>query len=149
MINLAYYKFRRTKIAKISKMIKCKYCSKEIAQNAVACPGCGSKNKKPLYKRPLFIALAVFIAIGAIGSLGSESTPTESESGQEIVKDQETEKDVPPVEVEEEVIKETEKVPTEYKSALRKAKTYSDTMQMSKAGLYQQLTSEYGEKFTA
>ena len=133
-------------MSKISKMIKCKYCSKEIAQNAVACPGCGSKNKKPLYKRPLFIALAVFIAIGTIGSLGSESTPANTESGQEIVKDQETEKDVPPV---EEVTKEIEKVPTEYKSALRKAKMYSDTMQMSKAGLYQQLTSEYGEKFTA
>ena len=32
---------------------------------------------------------------------------------------------------------------------MKKAKTYSDTMSMSKAGLYDQLTSEYGEKFTA
>lgn len=40
-------------------------------------------------------------------------------------------------------------VPTEYKSALNKAQTYSDTMHMSKAGLYDQLTSEYGEKFSA
>lgn len=39
-------------------------------------------------------------------------------------------------------------VPTEYKSALRKAKTYSDMMHMSKMGIYDQLTSEYGEKFT-
>ena len=37
----------------------------------------------------------------------------------------------------------------EYRSALRKANSYSDTMYMSKAGLYEQLTSEYGEKFTA
>lgn len=40
-------------------------------------------------------------------------------------------------------------VPAEYRSALRKAKTYVETMHMSKAGLYQQLTSEYGEQFTA
>ncbi|MEG2195521.1 MAG: Ltp family lipoprotein, partial [Terrisporobacter sp.] len=39
-------------------------------------------------------------------------------------------------------------VPTEYKSALKKAKIYSDTMSMSKAGLFEQLTSEYGEKFS-
>lgn len=40
-------------------------------------------------------------------------------------------------------------VPTEYKSALKKAKQYSETMYMSKAGIYDQLTSEYGEKFSA
>jgi len=40
-------------------------------------------------------------------------------------------------------------VPTEYKSALNKAKMYSDMMHMSKAGIYDQLTSEYGEKFSA
>ena len=44
--------------------------------------------------------------------------------------------------------KTEENVPTEYKSALEKAKTYSDTMSMSKAGVYDQLTSEYGEKFS-
>src|SRR5690606_33110358 len=40
------------------------------------------------------------------------------------------------------------KVPKEYESALSKAKTYSDMMHMSKRGIYDQLTSEYGEKFT-
>jgi hypothetical protein len=39
-------------------------------------------------------------------------------------------------------------VPVEYGSALIKAKTYSDLMNMSKAGVYDQLTSEYGEKFS-
>lgn len=43
---------------------------------------------------------------------------------------------------------EEKTVPTEYKSALKKAKTYSDTMSMSKIGVYDQLTSEYGEKFS-
>lgn len=39
-------------------------------------------------------------------------------------------------------------VPADFASALRKATTYSDMMHMSKAGLYDQLTSEYGEKFS-
>ena len=39
-------------------------------------------------------------------------------------------------------------IPAEYKSALIKAQTYSDTMHMSKQGIYDQLTSEYGEQFS-
>ena len=39
-------------------------------------------------------------------------------------------------------------VPAEYSSALTKAEQYSDIMHMSKAGIYDQLTSEYGEKFS-
>jgi hypothetical protein len=40
-------------------------------------------------------------------------------------------------------------VPAEYESALSKADTYSNMMHMSKAGLFDQLTSEYGEQFSA
>jgi hypothetical protein len=40
-------------------------------------------------------------------------------------------------------------VPAEYKSALSKATSYANTMHMSKKGVYNQLVSEYGEKFTA
>lgn len=40
-------------------------------------------------------------------------------------------------------------VPAEYKAALTKAASYSDMMHMSKAGIYHQLTSEYGEQFPA
>lgn len=39
-------------------------------------------------------------------------------------------------------------VPIEYKSALKKAESYSAMMHMSKAGIFDQLTSEYGEKFS-
>lgn len=38
---------------------------------------------------------------------------------------------------------------TEYKNALKKAESYSKTMHMSKKGIYDQLTSEYGEQFPA
>ena len=44
--------------------------------------------------------------------------------------------------------KEEPSVPKEYRNALRSAETYSDMMHMSKQGIYDQLTSEYGEKFT-
>lgn len=38
---------------------------------------------------------------------------------------------------------------TEEKNALKKAEIYSSTMHMSKQAIYDQLTSEYGEKFQA
>lgn len=43
--------------------------------------------------------------------------------------------------------KEDTSVPKEYRNALRSAKTYSDMMHMSKQGIYNQLTSEYGDQF--
>lgn len=129
----------------MSKLMKCKTCSKEIASSAKFCPSCGAKNKKPFYKRGWFIVLAIFIIIGAIGSAGSDDTTT-TDNGtagaeQEVSKNQNTEKDVP-------VEKEEKDIPTEYKSALKQAKIYSETMHMSKAGIYDQLTSEYGGQFT-
>lgn len=45
-------------------------------------------------------------------------------------------------------VTEEDNIPEEYKSALKKAQTYSDIMHMSKAGLYNQITSEYGEQLT-
>ena len=42
-----------------------------------------------------------------------------------------------------------EEVSVEFQNALKKAKTYSDMMSMSKAAIYVQLTSEYGEAFPA
>lgn len=44
---------------------------------------------------------------------------------------------------------EEETIPAEYISALKKATMYANTMHMSKQGIYDQLTSEYGEKFPA
>lgn len=64
---------------------------------------------------------------------GNQSTSTVSDTNTNTSNNSETEKDVP----------------TEYKSALKSAKTYSDMMHMSKQGIYDQLTSEYGDKFTA
>lgn len=130
----------------MAKMTQCKSCSKEISSNAKSCPGCGAKNKKPIYKRPWFLVIAFFVIVGAIGGAGNDDSTIENSgapgTGQEISENQNTVEEKAEEKVEEDV-------PTEYKSALRKAKSYSDTMNMSKAGLYDQLTSEYGEKFSA
>ncbi|MGI6014594.1 MAG: Ltp family lipoprotein [Oscillospiraceae bacterium] len=48
----------------------------------------------------------------------------------------------------EQETKSEDNIPLEYKSALKKAESYSSTMHMSKAVIYDQLISEYGEKFT-
>ena len=60
------------------------------------------------------------------------ATPVEEKKENEVAQEEKVEEDVP----------------TEYKSALKQAKTYSDMMNMSKAGIYDQLTSEYGGQFT-
>lgn len=142
-------------------MKKCKVCSKEIASSAKSCPGCGAKNKKAIYKRPWFIILAIIIILGAVGGsshdkskVANNETISEVDQNQdkEISNNQGGKKEVLVKENEEKLEKKevkVEKVPKEYKAALRKAKVYSDTMSMSKAGLYDQLTSEYGEKFSA
>ena len=59
-------------------MVTCKHCGAEIAASAKFCPQCGGKNKKPLYKRPWFIAVIAIIIIGAIGSAGGDKTSNEA-----------------------------------------------------------------------
>lgn len=121
------------------------------------------KKKKPFYKKWWFWVIVV-VVIGVVGSSGEETPQTDDKTQVEAGATDEnsapvtnvdaegnkdsTSTEQQPVE-EKEPEKEVADVPTEYKSALKKAKTYSDMMHMSKAGLYDQLTSEYGEKFSA
>ena len=132
----------------MSKMTQCKSCAKEIATSAKSCPGCGAKNKKPIYKRVWFWVIAIIIVIGATGGSGTDDSKEINsgniESEQEVSQNN-SENTTAENKSENNV---EDNIPTEYKSALRKAKLYADTMNMSKAGLYDQLTSEYGEKFT-
>ncbi|KZN94719.1 MULTISPECIES: Ltp family lipoprotein [Aeribacillus] len=44
-------------------------------------------------------------------------------------------------------VKEEDTIPREYKAALQKAASYAENMYMSKAAIYDQLVSEYGEGF--
>ena len=75
---------------KTPKMTTCKHCGAEIAAGAKTCPKCGGKNKKPIYKRPWFIIVAVLVVIGVIGGIGgsdngsSTSSNTSSEQEEKI-----------------------------------------------------------------
>ena len=91
--------------------------------------------RKPIYKKWWFILLVVLIVLGAIGNLGKKDNSSVSTEEKKV----ETNK------VEEK--KEDANIPGEYKSALKKAEVYSNTMSMSKASIYEQLVSEFGEKF--
>ena len=132
----------------MSKMTQCKSCAKEIATSAKSCPGCGAKNKKPIYKRVWFWIIVIIIVIGATGGSGTDDSKEINsgniESEQEVSQNN-SENTTAENKSENKV---EDNIPTEYKSALRKAKIYADTMNMSKTGIYDQLTSEYGEKFT-
>ncbi|ARK30909.1 Ltp family lipoprotein [Halalkalibacter krulwichiae] len=75
-------------------------------------------------------------------------------SGDDTTTDTETNPVTEEAEVSEEATEPTEEpaeeddVPREYRSALTKAEQYAKTMHMSKAGIYDQLVSEYGENFS-
>ena len=64
---------------KVAKMVTCKHCGNEIAASAKACPKCGGKNKKPIYKRGWFIALVVIIVLGAFGSVGNSESDSSTD----------------------------------------------------------------------
>lgn len=137
----------------MSKLMKCPSCNNEIAGWAKNCPNCGVKIKKPFYKRGWFIAIAIFVAIGVIVGVGNDENTIATDNvtigtEQEVSENQSTE--AVTEETKEEQINEKveEDVPTEFKSALKQAETYSNMMNMSKAGVYDQLTSEYGGQFT-
>lgn len=86
--------------------------------------------KKPIFKRKWFIALIIIFGICLIGGcVGGENLSEPPDNAAATT---------------EEV---AEDVPQEYQNALSKAYDYSDIMYMSKAGIYDQLTSEYGEGF--
>lgn len=136
------------------KMTKCNACGADIAKNAKICPQCGTKNKRPLIVRWWFWAIIVVVALGVKGTFNdTNSTNVNSSVSQTSPAGSGVESKVPVVS--EELTFSVEKsespednVPAEYRSALRKATSYSDAMNMSRIGVYNQLTSEYGEKFS-
>ncbi len=80
----------------------------------------------------------VIILFGVIGATMSTDSTSNSKTST-----------VPSAEQVDKADVEDNSVPREYKSALNKATSYSNTMHMSKLGVYDQLVSEYGEKFSA
>ena len=151
----------------MSKIMKCKNCSREIPVNVKSCPECGATST--LYAIALSISviapiIGFVLVIGTIYSFNLGKV----EPAQEVYKDdalteivvehssaltfnenkseENSKNTIAENKLEDKV---EDNIPTEYKSALKKAEIYANDMHMSKAGLYNQLTSEYGEKFTA
>ncbi len=85
--------------------------------------------------------IGFFLLVGIVSAASGSDTNTSTTStpaNSETTRTAETE----PAE------KQEPDVPAEYKSALAKADSYANTQHMSKKGLYDQLTSEYGEQFS-
>lgn len=109
--------------------------------------------KKPFYKK-WWVWLVVILVLG-IGSLeGEDATDNNADAdvvsesvSSEIVADAVASEVIVEEAVEVETVPETD-IPTEFRSALNKSDAYVNMMHMSKAGLYGQLTSEYGEQFS-
>ncbi len=100
-------------------------------------------------KRNALIVFAVVAVIGLIIAVTAPKTETPTTNSSEAT--QQTSTETKPVAEEtknEEPVKQEPQVPAEYKSALAKADSYANTQHMSKKGLYDQLTSEYGEQFS-
>ena len=135
----------------MAKMITCKSCGAEMDASAKNCPKCGAKVKKPFYKQVWFWIVVVVVVI-ALASGGNDdktsttdNTKTADNTAQESVTETKTETDDASVEETETEVEET--VSKEYQNAYKKAESYYSKMHMSKAAVYDQLTSEYGEGF--
>jgi hypothetical protein len=109
------------------------------------------KVKKKWFKKKrtwFIIAILVFIFAGINGMSNTSNDSNKNNSSQISVKEKKNpSKKISNVKDESVGSKQTD-VPTEYKSALRKAESYSRNFHMSKQGIHEQLTSEYGEKFS-
>lgn len=96
-----------------------------------------NKVKKPIYKRVWFWLLVV-VVLGSVGAAlgdGEEKEPVvDNDKGQSEVVDIEESPEV--------VEPEEEKVPREYRNALKSAEGYLRAMHFSKEGLYNQLLYE-------
>ncbi|MGI6193202.1 MAG: Ltp family lipoprotein [Christensenellales bacterium] len=145
------------------KMTNCAKCGAEISESSDTCPYCGAKKKQPysIFKKWWFWVVAAVLVIAIItgindnnpGSLPDydpvksfvpESTAGEN-GGQEPAAAGTPSVETPaPTETGAQ-----DDVPSDYRNALIKAKSYSDVLHMSRQAIYDQLVSEFGEKFPA
>ncbi len=140
-------------MGKQTKPKACKSCGNPLSGKETICPMCGTENKisKPIYKKWWFWVVAVFIVVGVAASSNPKTELSDDKSNPVTSSDSDTTSSKTSEKTEKETSNDAPKensVPTEYKSALKKAEMYSDMMHMSKAAIYDQLVSEYGEKFS-
>ena len=126
----------------MKKMKQCKKCSKEFPINYNFCPECGAINSiykiaAGLWAIALILILILFGVVRSSDSRNVESVQEVSQNSENAIVENKSEDKV------------EDNIPKEYKSALREAKSYSDNLHMSKASIYDQLTSEFGANLTA
>ena len=107
----------------------------------------GSSKKKPFYKKAWFIILAIIVVLGifAVATSGDEDETTASSSSSASTDSDSSgnsDNNANAAEVEDQ---STDDVPRDFQSALKSAERYADIMHMSKAGIYDQLTSEFDQ----
>lgn len=133
----------------------CKNCGVHLDNDALFCPNCGNrvqKNEvhsttqfeKSSKKTPHWIGIFACIVV-VIVLLGSFSTNSAKSSGYSSTSVRSTSKSsysVPQT-------TPSETVSTEYQNALTKGLQYANHLHLSKKAIYDQLTSSYGEGFTA
>lgn len=103
-------------------------------------PNTAKDTKKKLHTKWWFWAIIVILAL-IVFSPKDSSNQSASNSKSDTT---------PPAAAKETALEpkpQEPSVPAEYKSALTKATSYATTMHMSKQAVYDQLVSEYGEKF--
>lgn len=124
-------------------MKKCKSCQTEIDPKATKCPHCRADQRGWFKRHPIITGILVifvlFILVKPSGN--SNNSINSTTSNDEINSSSKSE-------TTESSASSESPVPAEYKSALIKATMYANTMHMSKKGVYDQLVSAYGEKFS-
>jgi len=103
-----------------------------------------NENKNWFMRHKVVTVILAIIVIGVIASAANGDKPSTTTNNSPTAAKTEDKKSEPaPV--------ETKKpdVPAEYASALSQGTSYANTMHMSKQGVYDQLVSEYGGKFSA
>lgn len=109
-----------------------------MSQSAPTTPAPAAK--KPFYKRWWFIAVVAVIALAALGkALGVKGTTPEAAAQSASAPAAAAASEPAPAAAP--TAEAAQDAPREHQNALAKAKTYSDSMHMSKQGIYKQLTS--------
>lgn len=105
-------------------------------------------------KKVMFLLLTIFITITitACGDIDTttEALPEQPSSETQEQKSEEVEEDTEVVEDDEQKEESESKdadVPREHRNALKSAQNYIDLMPFSEKGLFEQLTSEFGDQY--
>ena len=139
----------------------CKKCGAPLDDDALFCSSCGQKvpeNAQTVVKdvgraslkapRWIGICLCALLSIVILGSFG-ESTPKTSKYNSASVKSSYSSSKSNYSTYSGSVTTPSTGVSTEYQNALTKGLSYAKNLHMSKKGVYDQLTSSYGEGFSA